>query len=51
MLAAVESSDPSLHGHGHGHFTILDQSYRHIKQLYAGHHEREEIQVLKSFGD
>lgn len=42
-LAAAESSSPSLHGHGHGQFTLLDQRYQHVKRLQAGHHELADI--------
>ncbi|GME49449.1 hypothetical protein MMC22_008311 [Neofusicoccum parvum] len=38
VLFAFEGSHNGLHGHGHGHHTILDNHYRTIKELRAGDH-------------
>ncbi|RSL84254.1 hypothetical protein CEP52_016486 [Fusarium oligoseptatum] len=38
VLFAFEGAHNSLHGHGHGHHTFLDQTYQNIRELRAGHH-------------
>jgi hypothetical protein len=36
VLFAFEGAHNSLHGHGHGHHTFLDQGYQNIRELTAG---------------
>jgi hypothetical protein len=38
VLFSFEGAHNSLHGHGHGHHTFLDQHYRNIRELRAGNH-------------
>jgi len=38
VLFAFEGSHNGLHGHGHGHHTILDTNYQNIRELRAGNH-------------
>lgn len=38
ILFAFEGAHNGLHGHGHGHHTILDQHYQTIRELRAGNH-------------
>ena len=38
VLFAFEGAHNGLHGHGHGHHTILDQHYQTVRELRAGHH-------------
>ena len=38
VLFAFEGAHNGLHGHGHGHHTILDQHYQTIRELRAGNH-------------
>ncbi|CEH13101.1 hypothetical protein CBOM_01042 [Ceraceosorus bombacis] len=48
-LLAFEGKHNALHGHGHGHLTLLDQSYGLIKSVGAGHHrlvDKHEAQVI-----
>ena len=38
VLFAFEGAHNGLHGHGHGHHTILNQHYQTIRELRAGNH-------------
>ncbi|KAL3480818.1 ASST-domain-containing protein [Aspergillus californicus] len=38
ILFAFEGAHNSLHGHGHGHHTIMNQQYQNIRELRAGNH-------------
>jgi len=38
VLFSFEGAHNSLHGHGHGHHTFLDQHYQNIRELRAGNH-------------
>jgi hypothetical protein len=38
VLFSFEGAHNSLHGHGHGHHTFLDQEYQNIRELRAGNH-------------
>ncbi|KAF4945101.1 hypothetical protein FSARC_14523 [Fusarium sarcochroum] len=38
VLLSFEGAHNSLHGHGHGHHTFLDQHYQNIRELRAGNH-------------
>ena len=38
ILYAFEGAHNGLHGHGHGHHTILNQHYQTIRELRAGNH-------------
>lgn len=38
VLFSFEGAHNSLHGHGHGHHTFLDQNYQNIRELRAGSH-------------
>lgn len=49
VLFAFEGAHNSLHGHGHGHHTFLDQHYRNIRELRAGNHmlsDKHEFMVV-----
>lgn len=49
VLFAFEGVHNSLHGHGHGHHTFLDQRYQNICELRAGNHllsDKHEFVVL-----
>jgi hypothetical protein len=38
VLFAFEGAHNSLHGHGHGHHTILNNRYQNIREVRAGNH-------------
>lgn len=38
ILFAFEGAHNSLHGHGHGYHTFLNQRYQNIQELRAGNH-------------
>ena len=38
VLFSFEGSHNSLHGHGHGHHTLLNQQYETVRELRAGNH-------------
>ncbi|CAI6079220.1 unnamed protein product [Clonostachys chloroleuca] len=38
VLFSFEGAHNSLHGHGHGHHTLLDQHYNNVRELRAGNH-------------
>jgi hypothetical protein len=38
-LFAFEGAHNSLHGHGHGHHTFLNERYENIRELRAGNHQ------------
>lgn len=49
VLFAFEGAHNSLHGHGHGHHTFLDDHYQNIRELRAGNHmlsDKHEFIVL-----
>ncbi|SCV37120.1 uncharacterized protein FFB14_06437 [Fusarium fujikuroi] len=49
VLLSFEGAHNSLHGHGHGHHTFLDQNYQNIRELRAGNHmlsDKHEFIVL-----
>ncbi|KAF5710531.1 hypothetical protein FMUND_9454 [Fusarium mundagurra] len=49
VLFSFEGAHNSLHGHGHGHHTFLDQNYQNIRELRAGNHmisDKHEFIVL-----
>lgn len=49
VLFSFEGSHNPSFGHGHGHFTFLDQNYETIKEVRAGNHklaDKHEFHVL-----
>jgi hypothetical protein len=38
VLFAFEGAHNSLHGHGHGHHTILNNRYQNVREVRAGNH-------------
>ncbi|KAF2101155.1 hypothetical protein NA57DRAFT_65412 [Rhizodiscina lignyota] len=49
VLFSFEGDHNALHGHGHGHTTILDQHYETIRELRAGNHkltDKHEFHVI-----
>ncbi|KAF5643979.1 hypothetical protein F25303_6154 [Fusarium sp. NRRL 25303] len=49
VLFSFEGAHNSLHGHGHGHHTFLDQNYQNIRELRSGNHmlsDKHEFIVL-----
>lgn len=49
VLFSFEGSHNAAYGHGHGHTTILDQSYETIRELRAGNHrltDKHEFHII-----
>ena len=47
VLFAFEGSRSTLHGHSHGHAKILNQNYKTIDEVRAGHHALLELHEFK----